>query len=89
MEADNLKTAFRLSSEVNENFIRNLIWYHHQQQQHQKLSTNSNKRSSNSHQKVSRKIHTKKPVLKSLFNKVSGLQSAALSKRDSNIVAFL
>ena len=89
MVADNLKTAFRLSSEVNENFIRNLIWYHHQQQQHQKLSTNSNKRSSNSHQKVSQNIHTKKPVLKSLFNKVSGLQSAALSKRDSNIVAFL
>ena len=36
MAANNVKTAFRLSSGVNEDFIRNLIWQHQQQQQHQK-----------------------------------------------------
>ena len=34
--------------------------------------------SSNSHQKVFRNIHRKRPVLKSLFNKVSILQPATL-----------
>ena len=33
--ADNVKTAFRLPSEINEDFIRNLIWQHQQQQQQQ------------------------------------------------------
>ena len=32
MAAGNVKTAFRLPSGVNEDFIRNLIWQHHQQQ---------------------------------------------------------
>ena len=36
MAANNVKTAFRLPSGVNEDFIRNLIWQHQQQQQHQK-----------------------------------------------------
>ena len=36
MAANNVKTAFRLPSRVNKDFIRNLIWQHHQQQQHQK-----------------------------------------------------
>ena len=36
MAVDSLKTAFHLPSGVNEDFIRNLIWQHHQQQQHQK-----------------------------------------------------
>ena len=31
-----MKTAFRLPSGVNEDFIRNLIWWQHQQQRHQK-----------------------------------------------------
>ena len=31
-----MKTAFHLPSGVNEGLIRNLIWQHHQQQQHQK-----------------------------------------------------
>ena len=35
MVADNVKTAFRLPSRFNEDFIRNLIWQH-QQKQHQK-----------------------------------------------------
>ena len=35
MVANNVKTAIRLPG-VNEHFIRNLIWQHHQQQQHQK-----------------------------------------------------
>ena len=35
MAADNVKTALRLPSRVNEDFIRNLIWQHQQQQQHQ------------------------------------------------------
>ena len=34
MTANNVKTAFRLPSGVNEDFVRNLIWQH-QQQQHQ------------------------------------------------------
>ena len=36
MAANNVKTVFRLPSRVNKDFIRNLIWQHHQQQQHQK-----------------------------------------------------
>ena len=40
MTADNVKTAFRLPCGVNEDFIRNLIWQHHQQQHHQKNSIN-------------------------------------------------
>ena len=36
MAGNNVKTTFRLPSEVNEDFISNLIWQHHQQQQHQK-----------------------------------------------------
>ena len=36
MGANNAKTAFRLPSGVNEDFIRNLIWQYQQQQQHQK-----------------------------------------------------
>ena len=35
MAANNVKTAFRLPSGVKEDFTRNLIWQH-QQQQHQK-----------------------------------------------------
>ena len=50
MAADNVKTALRLPSGVNEDFISNLIWQHHHQQQHQKISTNKNKVSANSHQ---------------------------------------
>ena len=37
MAADNVKTAFRLANRVNEDFIRNLIWLHHQQQQYQQI----------------------------------------------------
>ena len=37
MAADNVKTAFRLPSRVNEDFIRNLIWLLQQQQKHQKI----------------------------------------------------
>ena len=37
MAADNVKTAFRLPSAVNEDFIRNLIWLLQQQQQQQKI----------------------------------------------------
>ena len=81
MAADNAKTALRLPSGVNKDFISNLIWQYHQQQQHQKISTNKNKISANSHQKVPRNIHRKRPVLSSFFNKGSGLQPAALSKK--------
>ena len=56
-------------STTNNNSIRKII------------STNSNKISSNSPEKVFRNIHKKCPVLKSLFNKVSGLQPATLSKK--------
>ena len=40
MAADNVKTAFRLPIGVNEDFITNLIWQHHQQQQYQKDNIN-------------------------------------------------
>ena len=46
-----------------------------------KISTSNNKISSNSNQKFFQNIHRKIPVLKSSFNKVSGLQPAALSKK--------
>ena len=36
MAANNVKTAFRLPIGVNEDFITNLIWQHHHQQQYQK-----------------------------------------------------
>ena len=45
-----------------------------------KISTNNNKISTNSYQKVFRNIHRKGPALRSLFNKVSGLPPQALSK---------
>ena len=77
MAADNVKTTFRLPIGVNQDLIRNLIWQHHQQQQHQKISISNNKISNNSHQ-VFRNIHRKRPVEKSFFNKVSDLQPAAL-----------
>ena len=35
MAADNVETAFRLPGGVNEDFIKNLLWQHHQQQQRQ------------------------------------------------------
>ena len=38
MVADNVKTAFRLPSDVNEDFIRNSIWQHQQQQQQENIS---------------------------------------------------
>ena len=38
MVADNVKTAFRLPSGVNEDFIRNLIWQHQQQQQQENIN---------------------------------------------------
>ena len=47
MASDNVKTAFRLLSEVNEDFIRNLIWEHRQQQQNQK---NINQQQQNTNQ---------------------------------------
>ena len=87
MAADNVKTAFHLPGQFNENFIRNLIWQHQQQQHQRNIDHSNNKISTNSHQ-VFRDRHRKRPVLKSLFNKVSGLQAAALSKRDSDTGAF-
>ena len=43
MAVDNVKTAFRLPSVVNEDFIRNLLWQH--QEQHQKSNTNQQQQS--------------------------------------------
>ena len=45
------------------------------------MSTFNNKIITNSSQEVFWNIHNKRPVLKSHFNKVLGLQSAALSKK--------
>ena len=38
MVADNVKTAFRLPSGINEDLIRNLVWQHQQQQQHENIN---------------------------------------------------
>ena len=38
MAANNVKTAFRLPNWVNEDFIRNLIWQHQQQQQQENIN---------------------------------------------------
>ena len=38
MEANNMETAFRLPSGVNEVFIRNLLWQHHHQQQQENIN---------------------------------------------------
>ena len=90
MAANNVKTAFRLPSGVNEDFIRNLIWQHQQRSSKKILTTNNNSKiSTNSHQKVSRNIHSKIPVLKSSFNKVTGLQPAALSIKRLQYRCFL
>ena len=75
MAANNVKTVFRLPSGVNEGSMRNLIWQHHHQQQHQKISANKQQ------QKYVSNIHRKRSVLQCLFNKVSGLQPTALSKK--------
>ena len=82
-----MKTTSRLPSGVNEDFIKNLVWQH-QQQQHQKISTNNNKISSNSHQ-VFQNIHRKRSVLKSLFDKVPGLSLQLYQKRVSEHVFSL
>ena len=86
MAADNVKTAFRPPNVVNEAFIRYWIWLHHQKQQHQKIinqqQQNIQQFTSKDASKYTRpNIHRKRPVLKSLFNKVSGLQPAALSNK--------
>ena len=52
-------------------------------------TNNNNKISTNSHQKVFRNIHSKRPVLRYLFNKVSGLQPAALSMKRIQYRCFL
>ena len=38
MAANNVKTAFRVPSGVNEDFIRNLMWQHRQQQQRENIN---------------------------------------------------
>ena len=82
MASNNVETAFRLPSGVSENFIRNLSWQHQQQQQLQKISTKNNSKISPSwYQRVFWKIHWKRSVLESPFNKISGLRPAALSKK--------
>ena len=38
MAADNVKITFRLRSEVNKDFFRNLTWQHQQQQQQENIN---------------------------------------------------
>ena len=66
MAANNVKTAFRLPSGVNKDFIRNLIWQHHQNNNIKNISTNNNKISSNSRQ-VFRNIYTGKDLCWGIF----------------------
>ena len=86
MAAHNMKTAFCLPSGVNEEFPSNLMWQQHQQQHQKKKSTNN--KITNSHQNSIRNVHRNRPVLKSLFNKVSGLQPGALLKKTLTQVSF-
>ena len=84
MASDNVKTGFRLPSEVKKDFSG--IWYgsnnnNSNNNNIKKMSTFNNKIITNSSQEVFWNIHNKRPVLKSHFNKVLGLQSAALSKK--------
>ena len=82
MTSNNVVTAFRLPSGVSEDFIRDLSWQHQQQQQLQKISTKNNSKISPSwYQRVFWKIHWKRSVLESFFNKVPSLRPAALSKK--------
>ena len=73
-----MKTAFVFPLGLTKNFSR--IYYGSTTNNNsikKIISTNN----SNSHEKVFRNKYRKRPVLKSLFNKVSGLQPAALSKK--------
>ena len=47
MTANNVETAFRLPSGVNEDFIRNILWKHHYQQQHQQENIKQQQRKQN------------------------------------------
>ena len=79
MAANNVQTAFRLPSEVNED-LSEIEYGSTNNNSIKKISINNNKISTDSHQ-LFQNIHRKRSVLKSLFNKVSGLQPAALSKK--------
>ena len=92
MAADKVKTAFRLSSGVNEVFIRNLIWQLHQQQQHQKVINQQQQQNTNQLTSEDVSKYTREKTCAEvffLFNKVSGLQSAALSKKRLRLRCFL
>ena len=82
MAIDNVKTAFPLPSGVKKDVIRNLIWLAvlpttTASKKYQPTTKNIN----TSQQKVFRNIHSKRSVLNSLFNKISGLQPTALLKK--------
>ena len=70
MAADNVKTAFRVPSEINEDFIRTLSGNTTNNNSSKKISTNSNnnnnKISTNSHQSCF-EIYTGKDLYWSLF----------------------
>ena len=61
MAAGNVETAFCLPSEVNKDFIRNLIWQHQQQQQ-QKNNQQQTTKYQPIHIKRSFKIQTGKDL---------------------------
>ena len=90
MAADNVKTAFRLPIGVNEDFITNLIWQHHQQQQYQK--DNINQQQQNIKQLTRRcfEIYTGKDLCWSLFLiKFQVFSLQLYQKRDSDTGIFL
>ena len=61
-----MKTAFRLPSRVNEDFIRNLIWQHQQQQQQENINQQQQQQQNINQftsEGVSKNIHSKRHVL--------------------------
>ena len=89
MAADNVKTAFRLPSGVYRKALQKSNMAAQKQQWHQK---NSNQQQQNIWKFKSgsvSKYRQKRPVLQSHFNKVSGLQAPALSKKRLQHKCFL
>ena len=89
MAANNVKTAFRLPSGVNKDFIRNLIWQHRQQQQHQKKYQLTTTKYQAIHIRCF-KIYTGKDLCWSLFLiKFQVFSLQLYQKRDSDAGVFL
>ena len=93
MATDKVKTAFRLSSWVNNDVIRNLIWQHRKQQQHQGIINNNNQQQQNIKQFTSENVwkYTQEKTCAEVFFsiKFQVLSLQLYQKRDSDTGVFL